>query len=62
MERAILDGTEQGVIAVLTLAGVSGMMFWQEPTLAAIVFAHSSSWLDGISLCSYIQKNWRCQE
>ena len=27
VERAILDGTEQGVVAVLTLVGVSGMMF-----------------------------------
>ena len=38
VERAILDGTEQGVIAVLTLLGVSTMMFWQEPRLAVIVF------------------------
>ena len=38
VERAILDGTEQGVVAVLTLVGVSIMMFWQEPRLAALVF------------------------
>lgn len=38
VERAILDGTEQGVIAVLTLFGVTIMMFLQEPRLAALVF------------------------
>ena len=38
VERAILDGTEQGVIAVLTLLGVTIMMFFQEPRLAFLVF------------------------
>lgn len=38
VERAILDGTEQGVIAVLTLFGVTTMMFVQEPRLAFLVF------------------------
>lgn len=38
VERAILDGTEQGVIAVLTLLGVTIMMFTQEPRLAVLVF------------------------
>ena len=38
VERAILDGTEQGVIAILTLIGVTIMMFLQEPRLAALVF------------------------
>lgn len=38
VERAILDGTEQGVIAVLTLFGVTIMMFIQEPRLATLVF------------------------
>ena len=38
VERAILDGTEQGVIAVLTLCGVTIMMFVQEPRLASLVF------------------------
>jgi ATP-binding cassette, subfamily B, bacterial len=38
VERAILDGTEQGVIAVLTLVGVTIMMFFQEPRLAFLVF------------------------
>jgi ABC-type multidrug transport system fused ATPase/permease subunit len=38
VERAILDGTEQGVIAFLTLGGVTTMMFLQEPRLAFLVF------------------------
>ena len=38
VERAILDGTEQGVIAILTLIGVTIMMFIQEPRLAILVF------------------------
>ena len=35
---AILDGTEQGVVALLTIAGVTAIMFSLEPTLAALVF------------------------
>ncbi len=38
VERAILDGTEQGIISILTLIGVTIMMFTQEPRLAALVF------------------------
>ena len=38
VERAILDGTEQGVTATLTLIGVTAMMFFQEPRLALLVF------------------------
>ena len=38
VERAILDGTEQGIVALLTIAGVTGIMFSLEPTLAALVF------------------------
>ena len=38
VERAILDGTEQGIIAFLTLGGVTTMMFLQEPRLAFLVF------------------------
>ncbi len=37
VERAILDGTEQGVVASLTLFGVSAIMFATEPRLAALV-------------------------
>ena len=38
VERAILDGTEQGTVSVLTIAGVTAVMFYHEPRLAAIVF------------------------
>jgi len=60
VERAILDGTEQGVIAVLTLAGVSGMMFWQEPALATIVFLPIPllGWM-AFRYARVSKKNWR---
>ncbi|MGF1482918.1 MAG: ABC transporter ATP-binding protein [Opitutales bacterium] len=38
VERALLDGTEQGSRALLMLVGVTGVLFWQAPMLAAIVF------------------------
>ncbi len=37
VERVILDGTEQGSIALITFFGVSGMMFYSEPRLAALM-------------------------
>lgn len=37
VERVILDGTEQGVIAVLTVFGIAGILFTQQPVLAALV-------------------------
>lgn len=37
VERVILDGTEQGSTALLTLCGVSFMMFWTEPRLAVLM-------------------------
>jgi ATP-binding cassette subfamily B protein len=60
VERAILDGTEQGVVAVLTLVGVSIMMFWQEPRLAALVFLPLPilSWM-AIQYARISKKNWR---
>ena len=60
VERAILDGTEQGVVAVLTLVGVSGMMFWQEPRLAALVFVPLPilSWM-AIQYARVSKRNWR---
>ena len=38
VERAILDGTEQGSIAALTILGVTIVMFAHQPVLAALVF------------------------
>ena len=60
VERAILDGTEQGVVAVLSLLGVSGMMFWQEPRLAALVFVPLPilSWM-AIQYARVSKRNWR---
>jgi ABC-type multidrug transport system fused ATPase/permease subunit len=39
VERALLDGTEQGLGAVLTLIGVIVALFWMNPLLAAGVCA-----------------------
>lgn len=39
VERALLDGTEQGLSALLTLVGVIGVLFWINPLLAAGVCA-----------------------
>ena len=35
VERAILDGTEQGTVSLLTILGISVVMFTQEPLLGA---------------------------
>jgi len=37
VERVILDGTEQGVVALLTVLGIAGILFTQQPVLAALV-------------------------
>ena len=39
VERALLDGTEQGIIALLTLFGISAILFVQQPLLASLVLA-----------------------
>ncbi len=39
LERALLDGTEQGTVALLTIAGITSMLFWMEPRLAVLVLA-----------------------
>lgn len=39
VERVVLDGTEQGSVALLTLLGVSAMMFVSEPRLGAMMMA-----------------------
>ncbi len=39
VERVVLDGTEQGSVALLTLLGVSAMMFASEPRLGAMMMA-----------------------
>ena len=37
LERALLDGTEQGTVALLSIAGITTMLFWMEPRLAVLV-------------------------
>ncbi len=39
LERGLLDGTEQGSVAILTIAGITTMLFWMEPKLAVLVLA-----------------------
>ena len=39
VERVLLDGTEQGTVSILTLLGISGILFAQQPLLAALVLA-----------------------
>jgi ATP-binding cassette, subfamily B, bacterial len=36
VERILIDGTEQGTLAVLSVVGVLIILFWMNPTLAAI--------------------------
>jgi ATP-binding cassette subfamily B protein len=60
VERAILDGTEQGLVALLTLLGVTTMMFLQEPRLAIIVFLPLPilGWM-AYEYAKVSKKNWR---
>ena len=60
VERAILDGTEQGVIAILTLIGVTIMMFIQEPRLAILVFIPLPIlMIMAIRYAKISKKNWK---
>jgi len=60
VERAILDGTEQGVIAILTLGGVTTMMFLQEPRLAFLVFLPLPILVIlGFHYAKVSKKNWK---
>ena len=34
VERVLIDGTEQGTVAILAIIGVLGALFWTNPTLA----------------------------
>jgi ATP-binding cassette subfamily B protein/subfamily B ATP-binding cassette protein MsbA len=36
MERVLIDGVEQGLVAILQIAVVSAAMFWKDPMLAAV--------------------------
>jgi ATP-binding cassette, subfamily B, bacterial len=39
VERALLDGTEQGIVSLLTLVGIGAILFAQQPLLAVLVLA-----------------------
>jgi ABC-type multidrug transport system fused ATPase/permease subunit len=36
VERVLIDGTEQGTVALLSVVGVMGILWWQSPALAAV--------------------------
>ncbi|MFM8470390.1 MAG: ABC transporter ATP-binding protein [Limisphaerales bacterium] len=36
MERLLIDGTEQGTVAILSIAGVLTILFWTNPLLAGV--------------------------
>ncbi|MCH2155696.1 MAG: ABC transporter ATP-binding protein/permease [Opitutales bacterium] len=60
LERALLDGTEQGVTAILMVLGISVMIFTQQPLLAIFVFIP----VPALFIMSYIhakasRKIWR---
>lgn len=39
VERVLIDGTEQGVVAVLGVLGVATILFWTQPVLAAVAMS-----------------------
>ncbi|MBC8324122.1 MAG: ABC transporter ATP-binding protein [Verrucomicrobia subdivision 3 bacterium] len=39
VERVLIDGTEQGTVAVLCIGGISGILFYTNPFLAAIALS-----------------------
>jgi ABC-type multidrug transport system fused ATPase/permease subunit len=39
VERVVLDGTEQGTVSLLTILGISTLLFIQQPLLAALTIA-----------------------
>ncbi len=59
VERALLDGTEQGVIAVLTILGAAGIMFYEQWFLAMFVcLPLPILWLMGVAHARITRKNW----
>jgi ATP-binding cassette, subfamily B, bacterial len=59
VERVILDGTEQGMVAVVMVFGVAGMLFWLQPTLALLVMIPLPLLvLLGIDHARATRKNW----
>ncbi len=60
VERAILDGTEQGLIAVLTILGVAAMLFFLQPSLALLVMLPLPFLLYlGYNHATVTRRNWK---
>jgi ATP-binding cassette, subfamily B, bacterial len=60
VERVILDGTEQGLVAILTVFGIGAILFAQQPVLAALVVIPLPIvlWLSMIHFKA-TRRNWR---
>lgn len=59
VERVILDGTEQGLVALVTVLGVAGMLFWLQPSLATLVILPLPVLLLlGIKHAKVTRRNW----
>ena len=39
VERVLIDGTEQGTVAILCIGGISGILFYTNPFLAAVALS-----------------------
>ncbi len=60
VERVILDGTEQGTVALLTVLGIATILFIQQPVLAAFVVLPLPIvlWLSALHFKA-TRKNWK---
>ncbi|MBC2600833.1 ABC transporter ATP-binding protein [Puniceicoccus vermicola] len=60
VERALLDGTEQGSVAVLTIFGITIFLFTMQPLLAALVLVPIPIlFILAYRHAKYTRKNWR---
>jgi len=60
VERVILDGTEQGSTAALMVVGITGILFYHEPSLATLMVlpVPVMIWLSKLHF-SATRRNWR---
>jgi ABC-type multidrug transport system fused ATPase/permease subunit len=60
VERVLLDGSEQGLMAVLKLAAIGGILYWKNPLLAACAFAPLPiQYLWGMEHARKARKMWK---
>lgn len=60
VERALLDGTEQGIVAILSLIGIAAMLFSLQPMLATMVILPLPVLaLLGVQHARATRKNWK---